>query len=218
MAEQYDPQRFEPGVRSLYVQKLSRLSFQPTGELHEALLGMHSEEARSRMGQSALFLYSQPQEETFRPGSEKQRKSEQRDSNLMKKLGVISTRQFDLAKWIGLKPSKNKRHPGFHIYFNVLLDPDTQVQLHASTREGLDQTKFGRRAVLASLWIPEDDFVQTDDEWQHAAKTMKAVVWGNDALDTAAKTISPPESGGGARVAHIKWTSWIISGDGKTAS
>ena len=204
--QQNEDSGFTPGVRSLYVRKVSRLSFRAAGEFNEALLKVLNNEARERMGQSALFLFSQPQIETLRPASTGYKSSEQRDSKLRKKLDAISTRQFQLARLVGLRTYDHTS--SLSLVFNVLLDSDTQMLLHESLEDGLDMRKFGRRAVMAHLWIPDEDIVTTGGEWQIARDAIKQVVWGSDDITEPATQMTPPTEGG-ARVAGIDWTSRV---------
>lgn len=192
----------------LYVRKLSRFSFEAIGDLREAFLEMYNESARRELGQQALFLYSQPQIETFRPNSNEARASEHRDSMVKKRLGSIASRQFELAKWVEAVRNEAQTKTGFRL--NVLLDPDTQMQLHAGLREGLNQVLFGRKAITATLWIPDKSIISTAEERREASRVIKQVIWGNDEQDSEQTILSPPASGHGGKVAHIDWKSRIV--------
>jgi hypothetical protein len=197
---------------SLYVRKLSRFSFQAIGELREAFLEMYNEPARRDMGQRALFLYSQSWlTDPFRPGSDEHKASDHLDSVLSKRLKTASVpKQFDVAKWIEPYRPEGQGRTGFQL--NVLLDTGTQEQLHASLKEGLNQTLFGRRAISATLWIPDTDIAPTPDQRRDASLAIKQVVWGEDELDTPPTLLGGPERGIGAKVAHIAWKPRIIDG------
>jgi len=197
---------------SLYVRKLSRFSFQAIGELREAFLEMYSEPARRDMGQRALFLYSQSWlTDPFRPGSDEHKASDHLDSVLSKRLKAASVpKQFDVAKWIEAHRPEGQGRTGFQL--NILLDTGTQEQLHASLKEGLNQTLFGRKAIAATLWIPDADIVQTVAQRREASLAIKQVVWGEDELDSGPSVLSVPERGVGAKVAHIAWKTRIIDG------
>jgi len=197
---------------ALYVRKLSRFSFQAVGELREAFLEMYSEPARRDMGQRALFLYSQSWwTDPFRPGSDEHKASDHLDSVLNKRLKTASVpKQFDVAKWIEAYRPEGQSRTGFQL--NVLLDTGTQEQLHASLKEGLNQTLFGRKAISATLWIPDTDIIPTPNQRREVSQAIKRVVWGEDELESAPSLLSAPERGVGAKVAHIDWKTRIIDG------
>lgn len=207
----HDQPDFMAKPLALYVRKMSRFSFQAIGGLREAFLEMYSESARREMGQQALILYSQPKIDTFRPGSAEHKASDHLDSTLSKRLGAMSaSKQFDVAKWIEAVRDEDQINTGFRL--NVLLDVATQEQLHASLKEGLNQTLFGRKAISATLWIPDTGIAPTADQRREASRNIKQVLWGDDDPDSAPAVLSAPESGAGAKVAYIDWKSRIVDG------
>lgn len=206
----HEQPEFMPKSRSLYIRKLSRFSFEAVGDLREAFLEMYSESTRREMGQRALFLYSEPRVEMFRPSSIEQSASEHFDSILHKRLGAISaSKQYETAKWIEAVRNEDQTMTGFRL--NVLLDVSTQEQLLASMKEELSQIVFGRKAIVATLWVPDTAILPRPNQRKEASHAIKQVVWGNDDPDSAPSVLNAPAEGVGAKVANIKWKSRIIN-------
>lgn len=195
-------------IHRLYVRRMSRLSFEvPQGELKDALLGMFNPRVREQMGQRALLLYSEDQTREYRPASKEAHAAELLDSTVTKRIKHLKSKQYKPARWVDAVRSVHE--PATLFRLNILLDPTTQEQLHASIREGLDQTKFGKRAITAALRVPDAEIVDTPRERRAASRAIRDALWADDDQSVSLNLLIVA-TGQKNIVTNIDWSSRLL--------
>lgn len=189
--------RFD-NVRRIYSSDEGRLRFRPSQELEDALRGMI--QPQSRLGRSALFLYSPAQVYVRRYDSEALEPSEQLNSQVRSHISMLGSHQYPLARSIVPKVELGETQ----LQFAALLDTLTQTQLHDCLPYGLNQTLFGRKVLEVSLLIPHTDIVSSREERLDASREIKRIIWGADDLESPHDPLNPP-SDKAARVTGIDW-------------
>ncbi|MDB5177622.1 MAG: hypothetical protein JWO61_5 [Candidatus Saccharibacteria bacterium] len=189
--------RFD-NVRRIYSSNEGRLRFKPSPELDDALRGMMH--PQSRLGRSALFLYSPAQVFIKRFDSDPTEPSAQLNSQVQARIRSYGSRQYPLAR--SVIPWVKGEETEFQ--FSAQLDPLTQQQLHACYPYGLNQTTFGRKVIEVSFFLPHDDIVTSKDERREASRQIKKVIWGSDNINSPHDPLNTP-SNKGTFVDGIEW-------------
>ncbi len=178
MAEQPSYEHGNADVYSMYVRRRSRLRFELSkGSLHDAFVSMHSDEARGKLGQGVLFLYSDYQIDQYRPKSKEARDTEAANSELTRKLAPLKSHQYKPTRWI--QPVRPDGKDETHFRMNFIIDVDTQRALHESVVDDLEQTKIGRKTITAALVIPDKDIVSKHLRLA-SSREIRAALWADD--------------------------------------
>ncbi len=211
MAEQPSYEHGNADVYSMYVRRLSRLRFElPSGSLRDAFVSMHGDEARERLGQGALFLYSDYQIEEYRAKSKEARDAEAANSEFTRKLVRLKSHQYKPARWIRplrTYPPGTFKEQETHFLMNLIIDPDTQRALHESVVDDVEQTKFGRKTITAALIIPDKDIVSKHLRLA-SSRDIRAALWADD---SASASMNPLTAAQGQKnyATGIDWISRV---------
>lgn len=207
MAEQIHSENSDAGIYQLYVQRRSRISLELSmGSLRDAFMGMYNEKLREQLSQRALFLYTTPQVDTYRPGTSEEMRLTRRDNEMSRRLRAVSQKQHKPTRWMEIERPTNSSET--HFKLNFLLDYSTQEALHAGVYDDVDQTLFGRRAVVAALVVPDGGIVESKEQRRSAAHDIHAAIWADDELGAPGNPLAVA-SGQRNYVTNIRWTSQV---------
>lgn len=207
MAELNPHSSEEANVHRLYIRRHSRLSMElAPGDLKDAFVKMYREDMREKMGRQALIFYSDPQESLYRPSSQDHHDADVLDSSMTRRLAHLKSRVYSPTRWVDAACQEGIPKTFFRV--NVLLDPQTQEQLHAGVKQGLSQLLFGRRAVTLALEIRDlDEIVESVDKRRQASHDIRDAIWADDAhLDRTEPNNLRVANGQKNKFTHIDWT------------